>query len=189
MGLTLRMNDLDSENHRRLFIAVPLPESVKEDLKKNLSRLPGKKVIEDKWHFTLAFLGNVKETQLESLFQLFSEIPFPKSFEVVFTKLGAFPHSHSARVLWVGVDKGEEELDNLYQSFNIALEKAHFRTESRPFIPHLTISRFRHPENISKWIEKQPFHKVKFFAERVVLYQSIMNYGETRYEILLSRDL
>lgn len=174
--------------HRRLFIAVPLPENIKQELKKNLSSMPGKKVTGDKWHFTLEFLGNVEANQLESLYQIFSEINLPKSFEVVFTKMGAFPHSHSARVLWVGIDKGEYELNDLNQTFKIALDKAHFRTESRTFIPHLTVSRFRHPENISKWLEQQPFHKVKFVAERVVLYQSIADHEQHHYETLLSRD-
>lgn len=181
-------HDID-KRYRRLFIAIPLSESTKMDLKKNLQDLPGKKVPEHKWHFTIEFLGNVEEERLEDLYTLFKEIALPPAFEVVMNCWGAFPHPNAARIIWAGLDKENKELAQLSHLFKDALSKANFFIDTRPFIPHLTVSRFFRPENVEPWLTQRSFPHVKAIVNKVVLIQSILLHEHSRYIELLSRTL
>lgn len=173
---------------RRLFIALPIDESAKIEIKKNLRDLPGKKVAPENWHFTLEFLGDVPEEKLEILFNIVNSLPLPNSIPITFTRMGAFPRSRSARIIWAGISEGEKELEALSKILREMLQNNHFVTEERPFVAHLTVSRIYRPENISRWLEKQPFHKVKTILNSIILYQSILEEHGARYEILLERS-
>lgn len=185
----MNINENNRKNKHRVFIAVPLTEEAIEELKKNVSKFPGRKVSHDKWHFTLEFLGDVKDERLPELTKIFEEIPLPSPFQITFTTLGAFPHSRSARVLWAGIKEGERDFSKLSEIFREHLGKAHFRIDERPFVPHVTLSRLHHPENISRWIEQQPFHKVHMKVEKLILYESILEPEQSRYSILCMRSL
>jgi 2'-5' RNA ligase len=58
---------------------------------------------------------------------------------------GAFPASKKARVLWLGLSVGAEELVALARAVEGALERSGFGRAERPFAPHLTIGRVRAP--------------------------------------------
>ena len=88
----------------RLFIAIDVPDSIKE----HLSFL--QRSIEDKHlrlvhpkniHLTLNFLGD--EGSIEEIIKKLHSIPF-ESFTLRLGKMGFFPDKYSPHVIWVGLD-------------------------------------------------------------------------------------
>ncbi len=132
----------------RLFIAVELPEHVREEIARVQDRL---KITKDKikWvdpssiHITLKFLGEVGEEKIEKIFQVIEQItakigPFTLKIEGT----GAFPNFASPRVIWMGA-KDASSLIYLAAELENALEKKGFSREKRKWVPHLTVGRVK----------------------------------------------
>lgn len=167
----------------RVFIAIELPEDVKERIAQVQERL--KKTRDRiKWvdssmiHLTLKFLGEITEKELEKVIEASEEVADdfrPFSFEV--KGAGAFPLPSSPRVIWIGVSKGKETLTDLATRIGEELNKQGFGKDDKRWTPHLTMGR------------------VKFLQEREKLISLIqkekdVDAGEVRveaFDILKSR--
>jgi 2'-5' RNA ligase len=132
----------------RAFIAIKLSPEIHQGLKDlNLllkQRLPDAPV---RWvqvnniHLTLKFLGDVSTANLETLTKLLqSEALNYPTFEISVGELGAFPSAHRPRVVWVGV-QAPAELNNLQQGIEQKMARLGYKSEDRPFSPHLTLGR------------------------------------------------
>lgn len=88
-------------------------------------------------HLTLAFLGEVATTALPSLEAIGATMP-RGCFELRLAQCGAFARS---RVAWVAPVDVPGELARLESELRPALAAGRFRTEARPFSPHLTLAR------------------------------------------------
>ena len=134
----------------RSFIAIELPQNVKNGLAKLISELEKTEHPFVKWanpegvHLTLKFLGNIPFKQVDEISKAIEEAAqgvLPFHLEV--SGLGAFPNLKQPRVLWVGI-KGEiDNLLSLQQNIDSALAPLGFVAEKRPFTPHLTLARLR----------------------------------------------
>jgi 2'-5' RNA ligase len=133
----------------RAFVAV----LIDDDLRNNISRVQNevRKLAPDvKWvapenlHVTLKFLGNVTEEALPKVFAAVEKaaqsIP---AFDLSVTGLGAFPSPQRARVVWVGIEKGRDELIELAEAVESELVSAGFEREEKAFKAHITIGRAR----------------------------------------------
>ena len=101
-----------------------------------------KKVDKQNLHFTLTFIGDVDELLLERIKANFSEIKF-MSFEFNYGKIGGFPNSNRARIVWLGVDeKGHKNISKLWQMMSEKLSDF-VNKDNDPFIPHITLFRLR----------------------------------------------
>ena len=137
----------------RTFIALELSDEIKNEL----SRLEGelKKVGGDiKWvkpkniHLTLKFLGDVDDGKIEQIKKILDQISSQnKAFEISLFKLGAFPNVDNPRVIWVGLDKGCSDAEQIAQSVEDELSKIGFEKESRPFSAHFTLGRVKSGKN------------------------------------------
>ena len=92
----------------RTFIAIPVPESVGERLARLQAELspevPGCRwTASSPLHITLAFLGDVRNRDLNDLCLAVAAAaePFPR-FDLEVTGLGAFPSPRKPRVVWAG---------------------------------------------------------------------------------------
>jgi 2'-5' RNA ligase len=103
----------------RAFIAVPVPESVKEqiglfegDLIK--TRADVKWVRPESMHVTLKFLGDVEERDTAEVVRRIEEaVGATKPFAVRIAKTGVFPNEKRPNVLWVGATEGADRLAEL----------------------------------------------------------------------------
>ena len=133
----------------RAFIAIELPEAVKQAL----SRVEAKLVRLDvpvKWvdpmgiHLTIKFLGSVDSTLLPDIAQASIEATrgiTPFKWEL--GQPGAFPGLQNPQVVWVGV-KGElNRLIDVQKRLELVLAALDFPPEDRPFAAHLTLGRAR----------------------------------------------
>lgn len=134
----------------RSFIAIELPGEVKTCLADLEQELKEGRHASVKWvdpegiHLTLKFLGSVETEQLGAVANAIKEarreIP---PFHLELGELGAFPSFSRPRVAWVSL-KGElDKLIALQKRLDSLLVPLGFPGESRPFSPHLTLSRVR----------------------------------------------
>jgi len=169
----------------RVFIAIELSESIKDDLSQIQSHLKYsgadvKWVDRNNIHLTLKFLGETSEEKipyikktLDRLGELFDP------FEISLKNAGAFPNIESPSVLWVGLDKGSKESTKLAVQIDEELSKIGLNKESRPFGAHLTIGRVRSAKNKTALADKLsaviiPFSTNHLSVTSIVLLQSTL---------------
>lgn len=132
----------------RAFVAVDLPEDVLEQLDQVLRLL--RENIGDKrvrWvpvenlHLTLKFLGDVSRSNVDVLREIIENVVAAhKEFAFSVGGVGAFPSPLRARVIWAGV-QAPPELMAVQRSIDVETARLGYRTENRPFKPHLTLGR------------------------------------------------
>jgi 2'-5' RNA ligase len=130
----------------RLFIAVEIPEQVKQVLlaAQEQLKLEGRMTKTKEFHLTLKFLGEVPEEKLEPLKQSLETIKF-SPFNLELDAIGAFPKKHNPRVVWAGLTP-HEEINNLQKQIDKATQSLGFEQDSK-FHPHLTLARIKFCNN------------------------------------------
>ncbi len=164
----------------RLFIAVNLPQSVKDQiqqLRHDDDLAVGRWVKPHQLHLTLRFLGETSAERQQEVESALAEVNVP-SFEMVLGGLGQFPVKGRPNVLWVGVDN-TPELRALHQGVTQALQKIDYPPEERRFHPHVTLARFKVKPRwgiMTKYLQAHAnFHTPPFTVTQFVLYASELN--------------
>lgn len=166
---------------RRLFLGIPLSDLARKHVKNELQNLPGKIVPSPNWHITLHFLGDVEEDQQSLLTEQLRKIHLGDSFEVTLSHLGAFPTLRYSKIMWLGLSAGVENTTQVANLLAEELKYLKFKVDIRPFVPHITLSRFPQPKNLSKWLSHHEFKEVSMKVEEVILYESILGAGGSTY--------
>jgi 2'-5' RNA ligase len=170
----------------RTFIALPIPPPLGEKLKR-LQTLLAPMVPAARWtstlpfHLTLAFLGDVHESDLNAVCRAVEDasIPFPP-FELHLDGVGAFPNPARPRVLWAGLTgKDLSTLNDLQRSIVKAAASTGYRPDDARFTPHTTLGRIKSdrrsppPSDLTPVLE--PYHSWSggtFTAREVVTFAS-----------------
>ncbi len=166
----------------RSFIAIEIPPDLKsrmEELQRDLRRTDAdvKWVRPEGVHLTLKFLGYIQEEDVERISQAVGPVVSAwEPFEVSVKGMGGFPSSRSPRVVWVGVERGKEQLQSLQQAIETKTAELSFPSENRPFSPHLTLGRVRSPRGKAALARALEEHKEAevggFRADEVFLFRS-----------------
>ncbi|MEV0896641.1 RNA 2',3'-cyclic phosphodiesterase [Actinoplanes sp. NPDC049802] len=114
----------------RLFVAVFPSEEARDHLRRRLPAQAARRP--DKWHVTLAFLGDVPEAPVV---ETLSAVPAPGPLTLRVAGSGRF-----GSVVWAGLVGDLEPLLAFREHVRVALAGAGFPIDGRPFQPHLTIS-------------------------------------------------
>jgi RNA 2',3'-cyclic 3'-phosphodiesterase len=177
---------------KRLFVAIGLPESVRNELEKLQKQLqPFAR--DAKWvnvsgiHLTLKFLGYVDPVQIPEITEALSgSVKAQSSVSINARGCGFFPNARRPNVLWVGIDS--PELAPLQQNVEEAMAKLGFEKENRAFSPHLTLARFKEHHGhlaLAKETEKLAGKDFgSFIANSFSLYESILRPQGAQYHIL-----
>jgi 2'-5' RNA ligase len=125
---------------KRLFIALELPETIRQTLAdldphvKGLRWLPAEQL-----HMTLSFICQVNATDEEPLRDALMDVQVPPFFlpiEGVGTFGGARPS-----VVWAGVGRAHPHLFALHKHIQDAVLRAGLEPDLKPFHPHITLAR------------------------------------------------
>ena len=132
-------------------------------------------------HLTLKFLGDVREEVLGQVSAALEKVCSEHTpFDVELTGLGAFPSARRARVLWMGVGAGFQELRSLASDIDATLVTLGFEREVRPYTPHLTLGRIRgRPASFDL---PQEAGGSRFRVRHVELMESTLTPGGADYE-------
>lgn len=124
----------------RLFIAIDLPERIKDDITSIYSAIPGAKwTEEEQLHLTLRFIGNTNEPTRQKIINALRSVSV-QPFSMAIKGTGFFPPRKEPRILWVGVSAGEELL-RLQAKIERTMVSIGISPEERKFHPHITIAR------------------------------------------------
>lgn len=172
-----------SENNEkwRLFIAVPLPQEVKQKLeawcREQQATLPFKKWVHaEDFHITVQFLGDTSANRLDELTASLERATRGGApFRLEAAGVGTFGRPASPSVLWAGVRGDVSELENLHHRVITENHALGFVPEERRFSPHITLAR-KYPEGAR--LDPQALNPMPEFGawdvDRLVIYRTQM---------------
>ncbi|NHC46910.1 RNA 2',3'-cyclic phosphodiesterase [Motilibacter aurantiacus] len=129
----------------RLFVALPLPPEVLAQLDAALVAVRAdhpepRWVPAQRWHLTLAFLGEVEERAVPELGERLARAAARRGpLELALAGAGRF----GSGVLWVGLTGEVGRLSRLAEAIAAAARRTGIEVEDRRFRPHLTVARGR----------------------------------------------
>lgn len=135
----------------RLFLAVRLASELQKAIgafiAQNAVKTKGVKWIDvGQAHFTLFFLGEQPAELVAEIDPLLQKTATEqRSFQLSLGPGGVFPSWKAPRVLWLGVEKGREELKALAAGVTAACMERGVPRPERAFTPHLTLGRVKKP--------------------------------------------
>lgn len=174
---------------QRLFLGVGLDDETRHAIAavcagRLPSPLPGRPVRPESWHITLRFLGWTTEPAQDRILAILDEALRQPPFTARLGPLGAFPNPARATVLWIGVDRGADELDSVAAVCEDAAQRVGFTPEDRPFHPHLTLSRIRPQQDVRSLVADFGDAGVRVRVTGVTLFHSRPGRGGAVYEAI-----
>ena len=183
----------------RTFVAIALTHEIQnylagiqETLKKTQADI--KWVQPENIHLTLKFLGERKEKKIEQIKEILEETVKDKTcFSLRLSHLGAFPKIDYPRVIWVGIDKGKEEIERIAYELEEQIAKIGIPKEDKPFSSHITIARLKSPLNREKLVgalkRVECAEEKELRVEKITLYKSTLTPKGPIYEVLKESPL
>ena len=180
----------------RSFVAVPLPGEIQsrifaaaQELARQLPDVKWSRKVEN-LHITVKFLGPVDEAKLTALGNelALALAPLPR-FPLELRRMGAFPSSHKASVVWAGVDDVARGLATVAEVVEGVGERLGFTRERRPFTGHVTVGRSKERGGVDARAALDAFAGRDFGGttiEEVHVYESRLG-GEGSTYVLRSR--
>lgn len=159
----------------RLFIALDFPDAVRDALTGLMVRLKrdchgAKWVRPVAMHITLKFIGEIAAESLEPIRAALTTVHSSQPVDMQFRGLGFFPSERRPRVLWCGLE-ASPNLAEIAASVERSLVPLGIPAESREFVPHLTLARFR-----SEGGSRHDFEKLARAADELKSF----DFGRTR---------
>jgi 2'-5' RNA ligase len=167
---TLKFAQISRKFVLRLFVSCDIEDpNVIEKIvgfqKSVLSDMDGVKLVEpENMHFSIAFLGEQKESVLVKLTKVLERVEFSESV-LELRGIRGFPSHHTPRVVVVEVGRGAEALESLARRVRELLDDASIWYDRAQFVPHMTLARLRSPSR--KVAETIMLHMDDAFGEVV----------------------
>lgn len=145
----------------RCFVGCWLPAPVRDHLAATLDGLRPwptslRRVDPERWHLTLAFLGDVELDELDRAHRALAEVSERHAPVTGLTLAGA---GIFGAVLWIGlpdVERGHP-LDRLARDVQRSMRAVRIPVERRPWRPHVTVARSRgsaYPRSTARLLER-----------------------------------
>ncbi len=196
----------------RLFLAVPLPDDVRNLVGREIDRLqregwPVRWVQPESAHLTLHFLGETEPERAELVrLALPGVVATHAPFDLRTAAFGVFPSFRRPRVLWLGLHGPVHRLETLQQDIGRALRTLDIAAGEQPFHPHITLGRVRDGDGERALLRELPDAVKAAFVDRatgaaiatpatpvpvreVLLMRSHLGKGSPRYEEIASFPL
>lgn len=172
---------------RRLFIAINLPEDIKNKLvehQRKWADLPVRWTIKPNLHITLVFIGYVGDDEMYEICNMVKEASKRhEPFDINLEKIILGPPDKFPRMFWVEGEKSEE-LAKLRDD----LER---RKEGRAYRPHITLGRIKQGQwrTLSPQPEIDEKFNFSFPVETIEVMQSDLRRTGPEYTVLESVPL
>lgn len=143
---------------RRMFSAVLPPQAVVEELDELLipRRQAGAELRwrrPDGWHLTTSFMESVPESHYERLVdELAGVAQRTPQFVVRLARGVAFPHAAKAKILALGAEGADGQLESLSRRCRAAANNAGVGVDGATFVGHLTLARHNRGLEATRWL-------------------------------------
>lgn len=172
----------------RLFLAVPLPESLRSAAAAAaaglaLDRRAWRFVGEGGLHLTIVFFGEVEAERRVVLDAVCRSAAGGSGvLPLTLRSAGSFPRGGLPQVVWLGIeDRSRRALAELAARMARATREAGFPSDARPFRPHVTIARVRSGVRALRPDTSRVGVLGEFAASHVTLFRSELGTGGARY--------
>lgn len=182
----------------RSFIAINLPQTVKQEIDSLVDRLrpagpPARWVPGSNLHLTLKFLDEISPDQVKPIRGAITMASLNvRPFEIQLKGFGVFPNERKARVFWIGIKAGYETLKTLARDVDVAVSPLGFEREKREFSAHVTLARFREPGSVDRLLKAashMPYESETIHIGSVELMKSVLSPRGADYSVLESVQL
>lgn len=139
---------MNNKDQKRIFIGIPAGDQIKSILHllksavncnpRHIKWIPFENI-----HLTLSFLGDVSINKIPDIIQSVEHNIATAQFQLSISGTGVFPSSRSPKVLWLGIDKGIDELKLLHHQIKKSVTELKENYENNTFVPHISIARIR----------------------------------------------
>jgi 2'-5' RNA ligase len=183
-------------NHR-LFIALELPETVKDALVAAQhalrdSMLSVRWVAHPSLHLTLHFLGETDQALVAPIGAVLRQaLGSHLAPRLHLTHLGAFPSLTRPQIVWAGVGGDLDRLTDIHAALAQPLAALGLVLDQRTFTPHLTLGRVKRDADAAALaqlgvaLRNAPApDETPFIAEHVTLFRSELRPGGPIYTLL-----
>ncbi len=169
------MTDDSSTEKLRLFVAIPMPEAVRNEItgvQQEMRQLVSRDAVRwtkpEQFHLTLRFLGDVPVERVAALQEAVNAVcRGGPALRLRAQGTGFFPNARSPRVIWAGVNDGEGRLVDLQKMLEAVVRPFTQEPGTERFAGHVTIGRvkfLKRPE-IEKLAEHAQAIKDRLFGE------------------------
>ena len=174
---------MEGDERLRLFLALQLPADVVQELVAWQSReLRGRIVPPDNLHVTLAFLGARPGAELPAILGVLEQAARESGVPVF--EIGGYRETRSVGMLTLRDETGASV--GLAGRLHEALEELGvYRRENRPWLPHLTVVRFRERPRLRPALPELG----RIVTSDAAAYLSRLHPSGARYEVLESFGL
>jgi len=180
---------------KRIFTAIDISDEARVQctnrIEKLRSEFPDLQVgweKPEKLHLTLKFLGDIDETQLQSLTNSVAAAAQQfADFKLKILNTGVFPSERNAQVLWLGVNDKGRNFPALNTVLESECEKGGLVKEKRDYKAHLTIARLREPHKSADLVQKylsENFESGEFTASEITIYESRLQKSGSIYSVI-----
>ena len=146
----------------RLFVALALPEAVRQRLEGMRGGLPGARwQSAEQMHLTLRFIGEVDGAAFAEIGDALAHVR-AEAFPLTLEGIGHFPSRGRVRILWAGVAPAPA-LMRLRERIEATVAGLGFAPDGRNYAPHVTLARFA---------SKVPAQRLRDFVSYHGLYTS-----------------
>ena len=173
----------------RTFLAADVDEAIRQGASALISSLP----LRCRWvkaevmHATVRFFGDVDDDRLARLVAIAPRLAADRDgIHVRVTRLDAFPDPRRARVLVLPLED-DGALAAIHEEIEAHAAALGFEKEARAYEPHLTLGRFREPNDVRKSVaDVRPSFEGS--VPSVTLYASTLGAGGPTYAALARRS-
>ncbi len=166
----------------RLFVALQLPEAVRERLVALQGGVPGARWASDEqMHLTLRFVGEVDGNVAHDIDDALAGIRAP-AFTLELAGVGEFG-GKNPRALWAGV-RSNDALLHLQKKIETALQRIGLPAETRKFSAHVTLARMKgapHEKIVQFLTHHALFASGPFPVADFVLFSSQLSHNGSIY--------
>jgi len=167
----------DGDERLRLFVAADLPPDVLAAVGEWRRRClaPREELrLAGGLHLTLCFLGDTSSLQVPAIVAALGALAVP-ALRLALGDVLFLPEKGRKRVVALRLEDPSEGLVRLQREMSEALRRLRlYRPERRPFLPHLTVARFRRP---GQAFPLQNVNVQGFGLPAVILYSSVLEKG------------
>jgi 2'-5' RNA ligase len=167
----------------RAFLAIKPPADVLDAIATRLEPVVmagARRPPREQWHYTVQFLGN--EADVDAVVAAFARSPLAAGAGAL--RVGgadAIGRRRRARILYLGLSEGADWMRVVAQQVAARVEPLDYPRdeESKDFLPHLTIARFREPADLRPLcaeIGEEPVGPA-WRADELIVYESRLSSG------------
>lgn len=166
----------------RLFVALRPPRPVRDLLRAAMHGISAARWQDDEQlHLTLRFIGEVDRHRAEDIAAALGALHAP-AITARIAGVGMFERKGWPHTVWAGVEPAAA-LAGLHHKVDQLLARGGVPSETRAFVPHITLARLnRSAGPVAPFLAQHgDLASSPFVFTRVILYESEMGHGGSRY--------